>query len=322
MNLFLDSNIWLSFYFYSREEIEAFWKLADLMEEGWVTLFLPQQVRDEVRRNRDRVVANALEPLTAVETTLEIPRLGEEHEEAEALRRALLEYRQARARLLDRILEDYGRRDLPADRFIDRLFGAARPVPVTDDVLARARARYDLGNPPGKEGSYGDAVNWECLLAAVPDGEDLFFITRDSDFYSRTSRDDFSPFLDAEWAERKRSRILFFNRLSAFCCDQLPHFRFATDVEKDLLVSELVESPSFVVTRRTLSRLARVPKLSDAQVEAVVDAALANPQIHWIARYPEVGGPLLRLVEGREEAVEPRKLERFRRLLAGEEWQA
>lgn len=233
MNLFLDSNIWLSFYFLSREEIEGFAKLAGLVEEGRVTLFLPEQVSDEIRRNRDKVVAGALEPLTAEEEILEIPRLGEEYEEAEALRRALLAYRQARFRLVERILEEYGRRRLAADRLVDRLFQAARPVPVTDDVLARARFRYDRGNPPGKEGSYGDAVNWECLLAAVPDGEDLFFITRDSDFYARTSRDEFSPFLAEEWTARKRSRIVFFNRLSAFCCDQLPHLRFASEAEKE-----------------------------------------------------------------------------------------
>jgi hypothetical protein len=41
-----------------------------------------------------------------------------------------------------------------------------------------------VGNPPGKQGSLGDAINWEALLAEVPDGEDLYLIADDRDYLS------------------------------------------------------------------------------------------------------------------------------------------
>jgi hypothetical protein len=41
-----------------------------------------------------------------------------------------------------------------------------------------------LGNPPGKPGSCGDAVNWEALLQGCPNGEDLELVSEDRDYAS------------------------------------------------------------------------------------------------------------------------------------------
>ena len=59
----------------------------------------------------------------------------------------------------------------------------ATTLTINADVIAKARLRGELGNPPGKGGSMGDAVNWELLLDYQPT-DHLFFVTDDSDFYS------------------------------------------------------------------------------------------------------------------------------------------
>ena len=229
MNLFLDSNIWLALYDSPRRDLEELDKLARLVETGRVTLFLPDQVVHEVRRNRDKKIANDIAELQAEVLVEEIPPIFFDLPEYKSFAQTRRNYERARERLIARLIDDFEHGRLPADRLIDRLFAAGRRIPVTDELLLRARNRYDLGNPPGKEASYGDAVHWECLLAEVPPGEDLHLVTRDRDFASRIDRSRLSPFLEEEWRERKGSRIFFYTRLSAFCCDHLPDIRLEAD---------------------------------------------------------------------------------------------
>ena len=38
-----------------------------------------------------------------------------------------------------------------------------------NDTVNKGKLRYDIENPTGKKNSYGDAMNWECLLENIPD---------------------------------------------------------------------------------------------------------------------------------------------------------
>jgi predicted nucleic acid-binding protein len=227
MNLFLDSNIWLALYDSSRRDLQELEKLVRSVETGRVTLLLPEQVVNEVRRNRDKKIANDIAELQAEILLDEIPPIFFGLPEYKSFAQTRRNYERARERLIARLVDDFEHRRLPADHLLDRLFAAGRGLPVTGEILVRARYRYDLGNPPGKEGSYGDAVNWECLLAEIPPGQELHLVTRDRDFASRIDRTRLSPFLEEEWRERKGARIFFYPRLSAFCCDHLPEVRLA-----------------------------------------------------------------------------------------------
>ena len=48
--LFIDSNIWLSIYHFTNDDLEQFKKLKDLINRD-IKLFIPLQVYDEVIRN-------------------------------------------------------------------------------------------------------------------------------------------------------------------------------------------------------------------------------------------------------------------------------
>ena len=227
MNLFLDSNVWLALYDSPHRDLEELEKLVRVVEKGRVTLFLPEQVFNEVRRNRDKKIANDIEELQAEILIEEVPPVFFNLPEYKSFAQTRRNYERARERLIARLVDDFEHGRLPADHLIDRLFAAGRRIAITAEILLHARDRYDLGNPPGKEASYGDAVNWECLLAEVPPGEDLHLVTRDRDFASRIDRSRLSPFLKEEWGEKKGGQIFFYTRLSAFCRDHLPEVRLA-----------------------------------------------------------------------------------------------
>ena len=58
-NLFLDSNIWLSLYHFSGDDLEQFSKLKEL--NGTILkIYIPEQTRNEVQRNRDAKIKDAM----------------------------------------------------------------------------------------------------------------------------------------------------------------------------------------------------------------------------------------------------------------------
>ena len=51
MNVFIDTNVFLSFYHLSSDDLEELQKLAVLLRQSKVRLWLPEQVRIGPRRN-------------------------------------------------------------------------------------------------------------------------------------------------------------------------------------------------------------------------------------------------------------------------------
>jgi PIN domain len=60
MNLFIDTNIYLTFYHYSSDDLEELKKLAVAIKSGEITLYSTQQIQDEFKRNRESKIADAL----------------------------------------------------------------------------------------------------------------------------------------------------------------------------------------------------------------------------------------------------------------------
>ena len=58
-NLFIDTNIWLSLYHFTNDDLNQFNKLKDLLDDE-VRLFVPRQVKDEITRNRESKLKDAL----------------------------------------------------------------------------------------------------------------------------------------------------------------------------------------------------------------------------------------------------------------------
>jgi len=67
-------------------------------------------------------------------------------------------------------------------RALERLFLLA--IAPTEGQVERARTRHMYGDPPGKPaGALGDQVSWEQLLDSTTPTDELFIVTRDTDFF-------------------------------------------------------------------------------------------------------------------------------------------
>lgn len=209
-NLFIDSNIWLSLYHFTGDDLAQFEKLKELIGTD-IKLYIPQQVHDEVTRNREVKLKDALKAFEI--SPIQYPAFCKGYEEFSPFSDDFNDIKKRFKTWRAKIETDIKNRNLPADQTIKNFFDVCDLIPC-DEVVDKAYSRYKIGNPPGKDNKYGDAINWECLLNTVPDGEDLYLISSDKDYCSQLFDDMFNPFLKDEWERRKGSSIIFYSQLT------------------------------------------------------------------------------------------------------------
>jgi hypothetical protein len=318
MNLFIDTNVFLSFYHLSSDDLEELHKLSVLVEKKMVRLILPRQVRDEFRRNRDAKIADALKRFREVRLNLQYPQLCKDYSEYERLRELQKEFESVHKVLLDRMTRDVDSQSLKGDSTIQRLMKLADEVPLSDEILDRARKRQEVGNPPGKRDSLGDAINWESLLHAIGILEDIHIVSDDGDYSSELAEDRLHPFLRDEWAEEKHAEVHYYRRLSQFFKEHFPDIKLASEIEKDLAIRDLANSGSFASTHAAIARLNQFGEFNPPQAQALLDAALTNSQIHWIIGDADVHEFFSRLLARAGQHLDSDKRSRLVELLAAD----
>lgn len=276
MNLFLDTNIYLSFYDFSNIDLEELKKLLILQQQGRVKLFVPEHVRNELKRNRASKIRQSIDRFENEKLNNEFPQICKGYEEYEQLRALLIEYKRLKTNLREKLLHDSIGGKLKADHIIEKLLSAGINIPHRNEILDRARSRFDLGNPPGKRKSYGDAVNWEALLEDIPEQQDIHFVSADEDYVSDLDKSLFSPFLLDEWETRKKTNLYFFSHLSEFFKSKFPGIKLASELEKELLLADLSTSSSPQFTYQLLLQLLDMPRCNTAQLNQVVTVILST----------------------------------------------
>jgi predicted nucleic acid-binding protein len=73
ITLFVDTNVLLSFYHLTSEDIEELKKVIPLIDGNQIELMLPDQVRDEFLRNRGAKIADAMRKLQDAKFNLSFP---------------------------------------------------------------------------------------------------------------------------------------------------------------------------------------------------------------------------------------------------------
>lgn len=303
MNLFIDTNVFLSFYHYTKEDLEELKKLAVLIDQRRLVLYLTDQVVDEFLRNRESKIADALKKLREQRLKLEFPQLCKDYDAYHELREHQKNYEEKHAELLEKIEKDVENRALKADGVIQTLFEKATVIEACNGPVEKARKRIEIGNPPGKSGSLGDAISWEALLAQTPHGEDIYFITDDNDYFSALDQGKFKEFLLREWLGSKGSNLHCYRRLSAFFKDHYPEIQLASELEKELLIGQLSASSSFQETHRVIAKLSQYRDFNTTQVNQIIEAAVFNPQVRWIVEDPDVKRFLQDVIEGHEDEL-------------------
>lgn len=317
--LFIDTNILLSFYHFKSDDLEELRKLRVLLSRQEIVLILTHQVAAEFSRNRENKIADAIKHLRDQKLNLQFPQLCKDYKEYQNLREYQKQYEKEHSALLEKIIEDVERHKLKADKIFDELTELAKVVWTSDDILKRARLRMELGNPPGKNGSLGDAINWEILLKTVPNTEDLFFISDDKDYCSPVNADNFSKFLLSEWHEQKQSKIFYYKQLSGFFKEKFPDIKLASELDKDYLIRELSGSNCFSTTRKVIAKLRRYFDFTPTQLNAIVDAAISNSQVYWIISDKDIKQFLSSRISGKEHCIDEINLKKLKEVLAVED---
>jgi len=316
MFVFIDTNVLLSFYHFTSDDLDELQKLTDAIKAGAITFALPEQVKQEFWRNRESKIADALTRLREQRLNLQFPQICKDSALYPALRTAQKDYERNHGLLVAELTNAAHARQLKADQVINELFGVGTNYPIDNMLIANAQIRMSLGNPPGKNGSLGDAVNWETLLIMIPDGEDLFIISDDKDFRSAIDDTQFSQFLTDEWSQKKKSALHYYNKLSTFFAEYYPNIRLATEKEIDRLIEQLAASGSFATTHTVIAKLASYTEFTNDQINQIVSAIISNRQVYWIIEDSDVNEFTKRLITGNEGVVVEANLNRLKEFLS------
>lgn len=304
MNIFIDTNIFLSFYHLSNDDLEEIHKLAVLIKQGEVALWLPEQVKDEFNRNRENKISDAVRKLKEQKVKLQFPQVCKDYDEYIQIKELQREYLKKLSSLIANVNRDVEGKTLQADEKIEELFEIAEKIELTPELIEKARVRVELGNPPGKNGSLGDAVNWECLIENVPKNEDLFLIADDKDYYSVLDEYKLKDVLDDEWQTNKGSKIFFYRRLSQFFKDEYPDIKLASELEKELIIRELSESRSFTSTHSVIEKLQQYTEFNKSQANDIAQIVKSNPQVRWILSDSDVHEFCVGFLKDHEELLD------------------
>lgn len=278
-NLFIDANIWLSLFHYANDDLEQFGKLRALVGTD-IRLFVPEQIYNEVYRNRENKIKDALDQFEKF--NLRFPAFFKNYDEYEEFFKKYTELKTAHTEWLRKVKKDIADQNSPADIALKEFFEGIEFVPASPELVQRAVLRFNIGNPPGKDRKYGDAINWETLLESVPDGEDLFFISADKDYASIFDDKQFHPFLAQECEKKKSSQIIFFKSLGEFLKKHFKDIALRVENEKDELIEKLACSRSFATTHAVIKELSAFSDWSVRQIQDMCSAAVNNHQISWI----------------------------------------
>ena len=289
MQLFIDANIFLSFYDFTSDDLKELDKLALLIQNKKVTLQLPQQVIDEIWRNREPKLYGNFPKFRNEKFSLSFPSYCKNHKKYDAIRECQKKLKELHSEMVNDLQEDIENKKLDADRLLQKLFSVATILDRTQQLIDSARERVELGNPPGKKGSIGDALNWETLLSETPDRKPLCLISGDTDFASPLSNDHLRDFLQEEWKEKKASKLQFYRTLTAFFKEhfeninlETENINLETEMKKDELIQNLTESGSFASTHASIERLSDYDTFTQKQAEDLLDALLINSQVNLI----------------------------------------
>lgn len=277
-NLFIDTNIWLSMYHFSNDDLNKFEKLKEYLGKA-IKLYFPSQVWDEFLRNREAKLKDSLKDFEM--KAMQYPVFCREYDEFAEFNESYKKLLSSLEKWKRNIYDNIEQRTLPADQTIRSVIELAEWIEC-DPYVGIATARYQKGNPPGKDNKYGDAINWECLLASVPEGEDLYFISADKDYMSAITKNKMNSFLLLEWEKKKKSKIYFYTSLTDYFRENLQEMHLTLETDKQDLIKELRASANFITTHGVIAMMKKYTDWNETQIEEICSAAENNTQVGWI----------------------------------------
>jgi predicted nucleic acid-binding protein len=215
-HLFIDTNVLLNFYHFADDGLEQLEQLIGMISNEGICVHLPQQVINELARNREAKLKAANDQFIKESFPSAVPRHMQQYPQRAEYVAAIELAKTLRKQLVSLALADASNETLATDGLLRSVFEKATKYPDDNDVFAVALQRMQKGNPPRKNGSVGDQYNWETLLKEVPNEADLYIVSKDGDYASLLNKSRPHPSLEAEWMEKKGGHLHIYGELRKF----------------------------------------------------------------------------------------------------------
>ncbi len=302
INLCLDANVYLYFYNYPLSDLKNLEKMLDFIDSGNLNLILTKQIVNEYNRNRESVIQEILNSTSNSKLEFSAPKILDNYHEYKEIKRLLKKANNQKSELIKIMSQDINDRKFHADILIDKLFKVANHFEYRYVDIDNAKQRSELGDPPGKKGSIGDAVNWVLLLENMENEKDLYLVSEDGDFASKIDNKNLSDFLKFEWEDKKKSKIFFYKSFNDFVKEIYPTIELKNEQEIEKLIEKLENSSSFNSSRSILAQILQINSLSENQLNRVLESSYTNNQIYMANDYSPslIIDVLIKLVEGKE----------------------
>lgn len=224
MKVFIDTNIYLSFYTSYFTNTSSLSELINQIKSKNVELILTQQVKDEFYRNKEVLSIRTRMNLEkwAQKHKVKLPDKEKNssvwHEIKQINEKYNLDIREKLSQISKQVKENIAPGG-SVDKLIEEIFNLSSEFPITTSIYEQAKYRHSIGNPPMKnDSSIGDAINWEFLLSSMKRGEDLHFIAKDPDYVIEDWEGEtvLREFLKNEWEQKVGSKIHIYTKLTRF----------------------------------------------------------------------------------------------------------
>jgi predicted nucleic acid-binding protein len=225
--LFVDTNVLLDFYRIRKSDVST--KYLEQLEVCKDRLIINSQIEMEYKRNRQRVILEALASFTTPDwSKLTAPALVSDLQAVKMIekkKKELIEQKEKVTDKIQKILSDPTHND-PVYQCLQRIFKNKSPYNLVRPMKERfyirnlARKRFTLGYPPRKSAdtSIGDALNWEWIVKCAKDsGKHIVIVTRDTDYgVTFDGKSYLNDYLKQEFSERvsKKRKIILTDKLS------------------------------------------------------------------------------------------------------------
>jgi hypothetical protein len=203
-------------------------------------IFLTSQVVDEVHRNKVKAAIGYIkDSLERLQSLSGMPQhlLCLSKEELSELNKKASDVKSAVMKAVAQTLERISKSEDELSIALNELFSKAHPHSAEE--IHRARERKERGNPPGKGRALGDELTWEQLLSHYSGESNLWIITKDADYCTKT---DSGLFLNAFLYKE----LLQLNpQIKVFCFDTwakgIEHFSktLGVDLQKRILPAQV-----------------------------------------------------------------------------------
>lgn len=217
MNIYIDTNTWFS-YLKPGASVKTLGELKRLLNKRKIKLLVPQQMRDEYLKHVASIIEQHRKSSSSEAFQTELDKLSNKADDKLVANKllALSKLVKTNTKKAKDIAEIYMAN---ADKQIMELLAMGEVLEVTDDILHKARIRFDRGKPPRKDKDmkYGDAIIWETILAYTDVSNPLMIVTNDPDFTEPAKKGRVvHRLLDIEWRQHSDKQLTIESSLSEF----------------------------------------------------------------------------------------------------------